>query len=137
MLQDIYNKRQVDVYTAWLRPTDTTLKRLRLFLASNLRADYRHYEYGFGEGLAGKVWSMHTAVATSRENQHPWWVFRKGCENISYICAPVGNADGTGGVVAIGSDCGFEIDETDINIAKVFASVLALGVSMEKNRTVG
>jgi len=30
--------------------------------ACNLPDDYRHYEYHFDEGLAGKVWSQHEAA---------------------------------------------------------------------------
>jgi predicted acylesterase/phospholipase RssA len=135
MLHDLYSKRQKDVYAAWLRPADDTRpRRLKLFRSCNLKPDYKHYEYRLGEGFAGKVWETHTAAATSIAKHHPWWVFRKDCENISYICAPVGGADGSGGVLAIGSDIGFDIEDSDIVIMKLFASVLGLVVAKEKNK---
>jgi Na+-translocating ferredoxin:NAD+ oxidoreductase RnfC subunit len=53
-------------------------------------------------------------------------VYREGCLSESYICVPVGDPKKRGGVLAIGSFQGFEATNTDIEVVKVFAGLLAL-----------
>jgi hypothetical protein len=133
MLRDLYRPKQSDVYTAWLRPTIDDPKKLSVFDSRNLKDDYRHYEYHLGEGLAGKVWSMGIPAAISELRQHPWWVFREGCDNVSYICVPVGKAAGSGGVLSVGSDLGFVVEDYDIEVVKIFASILSLRLGSEND----
>jgi hypothetical protein len=126
MLQDTYAARQSDSYAVWLRPTNDKLPRLTATIYRNLSDAQRHYTFAANEGLAGKSWAMSTPAAHSHNRPHPWWVFREGCENTSYICAPVGPNSGSGGLVAVGSDKGFEIFESDLSIVSIFAALLSL-----------
>jgi hypothetical protein len=47
---------------------------------------------------------------------------------MTYLCAPVGPSDGTGGLLAVGSDTGFEIGELDVALVSTFASLLFLAL---------
>lgn len=126
MLRDIFAIKQKDVYVAWLRPAEANSKRLQVFMEKYLPKIYSHYEFHFGEGLAGKVWSTGMAAATSRLRQHTWWVYREGCYNTSYICVPVGSAGSKAGILSVGSDLGFDVTEEDVEIVKLFASLLII-----------
>lgn len=130
MLYDLFADRARDLYLAWLRPRPGGKRRLFVHWAKNLPEGYEHYEYHFDEGLAGKVWSHHEAAAISELREHKWWVYREGCENVGYICAPVGQADGTGGVIAIGSDSGFDVTDDDLEAVRLFGELLALSVDL-------
>lgn len=126
MLQDVFLPRQTDVYAAWLRPTRSKPKTLQVFLSNGLAKPASHHEFQLGEGLAGKVWESGSEAGVSRLRQHPWWVFRKGCENMSYVCAAVGPSRSSGGILAVGSDAGFMVTDSDVYIVRCFASLLAL-----------
>lgn len=128
MLWDTFAHRQDDVYVAWLRP-ERKAKELTVFVQRNLKAPKSHYSFNLGEGLAGMVWKEGVTAATSQLRQHKWWVFREGCENMAYICSCVGPAGGKGGVLAVGSDRGFEIVPGDEEKVEVFASLLEIALS--------
>ena len=131
MLQDLFAERASDVYATWLRPAGDPPK-LTVFRSSHLPGDYPHYEFAVDEGLAGKVWGSGTAAAQSVLRDHPWWVPRKGCENVTYICVPVGRPTGAGGVVAIGSNFGFDVNAEDVQIVTAFAELLTLTLVEEE-----
>ena len=126
MLCDIYAQRRADTYTAWLRPPFDKPNTLRVAEARNFKDERRKYEFALGEGLAGKVWSTGAPAAHSILRQHPWWVFREGCDTTSYICVPVGQPAGRGGVLAVGSDSGFDVGDRDVHVVQIFAAALAL-----------
>lgn len=126
MLRDLYSSRQKDVYTSWLRPTTDNPQLLEIFQSQNMPAEYEPYKFHLGEGLAGKVWETGHPAATSTLRQHTWWVYREGCLSESYICVPIGEPKKRGGVLAVGSFQGFETTDTDIEVVKVFAGLLAL-----------
>ncbi len=128
MLYDVYKDRQSDVCVTWLRPQARDDLRLSVYLAKNLNLPKEHYAFRMGEGLAGKVWETGSAAATSLTNRHPWWVYREGCFNVSYICVPVGPAKSEGGVLAVGSDQGFTVEECDTALLELFAAVLSLSL---------
>lgn len=126
MLRDLYSKHQSDAYAAWMRPTTENPRVLKVFQQHNMPEDYKPYEFHLEEGLAGKVWSTGEAAATSKLRQHPWWVYRDGCLSVSYICVPVGKPKGSGGVLAVGSFTGFEVVDSDLEVVKIFASLLSV-----------
>lgn len=123
-LQLFFAERSSDAYTTWLRPTAAKRPTLKAVASRNLKGEQRHYTFASGEGLAGRSWSTGTAVAHSVWEPHPWWVFREGCENATYLCAPVGEPNGAGGVLAAGSDRGFELAASDLPIMRLYASFL-------------
>lgn len=124
MLYDSFKQREKDVYAVWLRPTKERNK-LEVFIHRNLKR-HRHYRFTLGEGLAGMVWKEGCAASTSHMRQHKWWVYREGCENMSYVCACVGEPGRDGGILAIGSDAGFQVQEGDQERVEGFASLLEL-----------
>ncbi|MGD0705766.1 MAG: TIR domain-containing protein [Trebonia sp.] len=126
MLRDVFARRHPDTYAAWLRPPVNDPNTLRVTEARNFTEDRRQYEFALGEGLAGKVWLTGTPVAHPVLRQHPWWVFREGCNSMSYICVPVGEPAGRGGVLTVGSVSGFDVGDRDVQIVQIFAAALAL-----------
>jgi uncharacterized protein YgfB (UPF0149 family) len=126
MLRDLYSKRCDDAYSAWMRPTIETPTKLKVFQEHNMPKEYKPYEFQLDEGLAGKVWNTGATAATSKLRKHPWWVFRGGCLTDSYVCVPVGKPKGSGGVLAVGSFRGFDVSDSDLEVVKIFASVLAI-----------
>lgn len=128
MLHDIFKNKQKDVYVIWLRPNISGRRRLTHYKSKKVHKKYMHYEFHENEGLAGKVWKTGITVGTSKLNQHPWWVYREGCDNVSYICSPVGDFKSNGGVIAVGSDLGFDIGDKEIEYVKIFASILNLSI---------
>jgi hypothetical protein len=127
--------RTPDAYSAWLRPDDDD--RLDVELSVNLPPDYEHHKWGRAEGLAGRVWDTGESAAVSSLDKHPWYEERPGCENESYICAPVGVAGGSGGIVAIGSDAGFQINHGDEGLVRAHAAMLALVSGVGESRVRG
>jgi hypothetical protein len=65
----------------------------------------------------------------SSQKTHPHWAIWVGCENASYVCVTVGKQGGSGGVLAFGSDTGFQTDMNQVEIMEVYASLLALSFS--------
>jgi predicted nucleotide-binding protein len=126
MLLVLFEDREAeDIYAAWLRP-ESDPDELRLAASRNLPTGYEHYPFRRGEGLAGRVWDTGQAAATSELRRHEWWELREGCENQAYLCVPVGNAGGPGGVLAVGSDSGIEVRDGDLQTLELFAGLLAL-----------
>lgn len=126
MLHQLFVSRQPDISVTWLRPFGGASPRLRLFDHINLSKEAHHYEFRFDEGFAGKCWSHGRAQYTSSAHQHEWWTYRQGCENTTYACAPIGTSSSNGGVLAIGSDTGFEITDVDLEILCMFGACLAI-----------
>jgi GAF domain-containing protein len=133
MLAEIFLHRAPDSYVAWLRPTAKSPDALTLFLHRNLPDDYDHYPFGRDEGLAGRAWSRGITAAHSAAMPHEWWKLREGCENLTYLCAPVGQPGASGGVLGVGSDSGFTVQDEDLDIVQLFAQLLA--TSMESGST--
>lgn len=124
VLAEQFMTRCSDAYAIWLRPKGPD-SPLEPFLYRNLPDNYEHYSFHRDEGLAGRVWSRGIAAAHSASAPHPWWMFREGCENTTYLCAPVGDAGRSGGVLAVGSDSGFAVEKTDATFVQLLASLLA------------
>ncbi len=131
MLAELFLTRAPDSYVAWLRPSSQSARTLTLFQHRNLPDGYAHYPFGRDEGLAGRVWFRGTAAAHSSKAPHEWWLLREGCENMTYLCAPVGSPDSDGGVLGLGSDAGFEPAGQDLEIVQLFAQLLS--TSMESD----
>jgi len=126
MLLVLFEDRDVqDIYAGWLRPENDP-DELRLAASRNLPPGYEHHPFRRGEGLVGRVWDTGQAAATSELRRHPWWELRHGCENQAYLCVPVGARGGRGGVLAVGSDSGFEVRDGDLQTLELFAGLLAL-----------
>ncbi|KOR29462.1 hypothetical protein TI05_15155, partial [Achromatium sp. WMS3] len=130
MLHALFVKQAEDVSVTWLRPTQNGVRRLILYRDKNFLKQ-PHYEFGENEGFAGKVWAQGKAQLSSPTFQHKWWEYREGCENSTYICAPVGDFKSSGGILAVGSDAGFNTTEFDLEIVSIFASILALSCEGE------
>ncbi len=136
MTLDSFSTRQHDVYVAWLRPSKAP-DILEIFTHKNLKTARSHYKFRLGEGLAGMVWKEGTAAATSAVRQHKWWVFREDCKNMSYVCSCVGEAGGSGGILAIGSDQGFDLVEGDELRVQAFGALLECGLrALDSSETV-
>lgn len=123
MLAELFLDRAADAYAAWLRPGDDP-QTLEVYLSRNLPDGYDHHPFRLDEGLAGKVWLRGVSAAHSTAAPHEWWTFREGCENQTYLCAPVGRPGGTGGVLAVGSDSGFILAPDDTAAVELFAALL-------------
>lgn len=110
-----FRARQQDAYIVWLRPNANS--RLQAYVHDNLRGVQEHYDFGLGEGLAGTVWETGIPAVHTAHDPNPSWETRPGCENTAYVCVPVGERGGKGGVLSVGSDSGFEVDrEQDIKL---------------------
>jgi GAF domain-containing protein len=120
--------RSDDAYSEWLRP-DPNGDVLRVVRAINLDAAHGNHEWGRGEGLVGKVWETGQPKAVDRLKTHPWFKTRPGCENETYLCAPIGKPGGPEGVLAIGSDAGFDVRAGDLGLLHVYGELLALAMS--------
>ena len=131
MVRDIFSDRQGDVYAVWLRPTLNKPDKLTVYAENGLSVAYKHVGFCLNEGLAGKVWATGIPASTSTLKKHPWWVYREGCTNQSYICVPVGEKGGKGGIISVGSNNGFEIKERDQDCVKIFAAILSIAASSE------
>jgi hypothetical protein len=127
-LDAVKDQRPPDIYTIWLKPIDNDPDILVPYLSENFPAYDEHYKFGRREGLAGNVWALGQAAIHSQTLPHPKWTIRAGCDNASYIAVPVGEAGGVGGVLAVGSDRGFEPTEDDVRVLRLYAAVLAVSV---------
>lgn len=130
MLYSLFMRRADDVTVTWLRPIKNGTRKLILYKHKNF-ANKSHYEFSENEGFAGKVWKQGKSQQTAYSAQHEWWEYREGCDNATYICAPVGSFYGSGGVLAIGSDVGFDLIDFDKDVVNIFASLLALSCEGE------
>ncbi|MGO9794313.1 MAG: TIR domain-containing protein [Solirubrobacteraceae bacterium] len=138
-VQERFVNRTEDAYSAWLRPGPDD--RLHLVSSSNIPRGYPDQEgWGRDEGLVGRVWVQGQPAAVTKLQRHPWFEEREGCENETYLCAPVGPPGGPGGVLAVGSDNGFVSEPGDLGFIGVYAAVLSLAVNaaaVEANGTIG
>lgn len=130
MAWDVFRQRQDDVYATWLRPDTSKPPELVGYSTEGTVDIKHHHAFAAGEGLAGKSWSLGKAAGHSPGRPHEWWAVRKGCENNSFICAPVGPFEGTGGVLGVGSDKGFRVMDEDVAIVQMFASLLGFVVPL-------
>lgn len=126
MLYKLFKGRADDLSVSWLRPKGNGKRTLYAYKATGT-AYNNHHEFAEGEGFVGNIWLQNQAEMVSNGEEHEWWQYREGCENSTYICAPVGPFTGSGGVLAIGSNEGFEVFESDLEVVKMFASMLTLG----------
>lgn len=116
--------RSEDAYSTWLRP-EAGGDILRVVRAVNLDDPHTDHEWKRGEGLAGKVWETGRAKAIDQLKGDPWFTPRPGCENETYLCAPIGGASGPEGLVAIGSDAGFDVRAGDLALLYAYGQLLA------------
>ncbi len=130
MVRDLFRRKQDDVYATWLRPDTSRPPELVSYAVEGAANLDSHHTFAAGEGLVGNAWSHGKAAGHSPGRSHEWWAVRKGCENNAYLCAPVGPFDGTGGVLGVGSDKGFEVTEDDVAILELFASLLGFVVHL-------
>jgi hypothetical protein len=127
MVVRVFRPRQADVSVTWLRPTCNP-DQIALYAGAGQHHGAAHYKYRKEEGLAGKVWARGQAACCSPARPHEWWVVRKDCDNSTYICVPIGEPGSEGGVLAVGSDSGFELTDIDLDIVKTFAKILSLSI---------
>jgi hypothetical protein len=123
MLFSIYRGRSDDVSVVWLRPNPDR-KLVPHVHAGKPYPD--HTTFAAGEGFAGTAWQDGVARLHSPRTPHDTWVYRDGCDNSTYLCAPVNRFETDGGVLAVGSDLGFEASEIDLEALKIFANILGL-----------
>jgi predicted nucleotide-binding protein len=117
-----------DAYVAWLMPNKKKPDRgkLSVFYSHNLPAGYHNVPFARGEGVAGTAWDNGDPIIHTRDIPSPAWKPRKGCENSTYMCVPVGQKGGPGGVLAVGSDAGFRPTSDMHAVLRMFAEVLAV-----------
>jgi GAF domain-containing protein len=120
--------RSDDAYSEWLRP-DPNGDVLRVVRSINLDAAHDNHEWRRGEGLVVKVWETGQRKAVDHLKTHPWFKTRPGCENETYLCAPIGKPGGPEGVLAVGSDAGFDVRAGDLGLLHVYGELLALAMS--------
>lgn len=119
--------RAEDAYAAWLLPDAANV--LKIAEAVNLQAgEWPQHEWKQGEGMAGKVWENARALAVDKRRPHPWFVPRPGCANETYLCTPLGGPSAPEGLLAIGSDEGFDVRSGDLALLAVYAGLLALAM---------
>lgn len=121
---DPFLVRTDDAYAVWLVPAGDG--RLDVEASASLPTSYEHHRWARAEGLVGRVWDTGVSAATSALRQHPWFVRKPGCENESYVCAAVGGPGSRSGVLAVGSDVGFNIHQGDEGLVRAYAAVLSL-----------
>lgn len=119
--------RSDDAYSEWLRPEPNS-DVLRVVGATNLDGDHTDHTWRKGEGLVGKVWETGQSRAVDKLKHHPWFKPRAGCENETYLCVPIGKPGGPEGVLAVGSDTGFDVRSGDIGLLHAYAELLALAM---------
>lgn len=117
--------RTEDAYSEWLRPDDAR-KYLNVVASTNLDDDHKDHRWKPGEGIAGRVWTTGVAVGVDSLRSHPWFKHRPGCENETYICTPIGRPGGPEGVLAVGSDNGFDVRNGDAGLLRAYGQLLAL-----------
>jgi hypothetical protein len=129
ILDAVGEDRPEDVYTIWLKPAAGDPDALVPYVSSNFPMPYDvHYRFSRREGLAGTVWELGQTAVHSSAYPHPEWTIRAGCDNASYVAVPVGEPGGLGGILAAGSDTGFEPTEDDVRILRLYAAMLALSI---------
>ena len=126
MLRQIFLSRVNDIQVTWLRPTQENPNQLALFLYAGDVDPSEHHLFSLGEGLVGKVWQQGESASTSGDLPHRWWVYRAGCENTTYLCASVGEPASGCGVLAVGSDNGFHVFDSDLRLVELFAVIIGL-----------
>lgn len=119
--------RSDDAYSEWLRPEPAS-DVLRVVGATNLDGDHADHAWRKGEGLVGKVWETGQPRAVDKLKHHPWFKPRPGCENETYLCVPIGKPGGAEGVLAVGSDAGFDVRSGDLGLLHAYAELLALAM---------
>lgn len=120
--------RRDDAYSEWLRPEPGSSEILRIVGATNLEGAHDNHAWNKGEGLVGKVWATGQSRAVSHLKHHPWFKPRPGCENETYLCVPIGKPGGPEGVLAVGSDLGFDVQSGDLGLLHAYAELLALAM---------
>ncbi len=130
LTRDVFSRKREDVYVTWLRPDTSKPPELVSYSTEGASDLSSHHTFAAGEGLAGNAWAQSKAVGHSPGHPHEWWVVRKGCENNAFLCAPVGPFDTTGGMLGVGSDKGFEVNDDDVAILQMFASLLGFVVHL-------
>ena len=119
--------RADDAYAAWLRPDAG--KVLKIVEAVNLQNhEWPQHQWKQGEGMAGKVWENGRALAVDKRRSHPWFVPRPGCANETYLCAPLSGPSAREGLLAIGSDEGFDVRSGDLALLAVHAGLLGFAM---------
>lgn len=119
--------RSDDAYSEWLRPRPRS-SVLRVVAATNLDTAHDNHAWKKGEGLVGKVWETGQPRAVDKLKHHPWFKARPGCENETYLCVPIGKPGGPEGVLAVGSDEGFDVRSGDLGLLHVYGELLALAM---------
>ena len=88
-----------------------------------------HHTFAAGEGLAGNAWSQGKPAGRSPTiPTNGGWSGRAARTMRSL--RPVGPFDGTGGVLGVGSDKGFEVTNDDVAMVQMFASLLGFVVQL-------
>jgi len=119
--------RSEDAYSEWLRP-DSGTDVLRVVRAINLEAGHEAHQWKRGEGLVGKVWDTGRSKAVDKLKHDPWFRPRPGCDNETYLCSPIGKPCGPEGVLAVGSDAGFDVRPGDLGLLHAYGELLALAM---------
>jgi hypothetical protein len=121
--------RSDDAYSAWLRPASPDGDTLEPVASTNLaQSDPGAHHWKSGEGLAGKVWETGQQASVDALHPHRWFTKRPGCDNETYICVPIGKPGGPEGVLAVGSDEGFDVRAGDFGLLHAYGKLLALAM---------
>lgn len=137
MMAELFGTRASDVSVGVFteaRRTDGS-RALRYLAGDNLSDPEKHYPYAWNEGLAGRVWASGVPAAHSAERPHQWWVIRTECLNATYLCAPLAAGETSYGIVSVGSDEGFRIFDSDLQILEMFAQALTPTLVREDRRS--
>lgn len=122
-LHDTFLVRSEDAYVAWLRPDGNTLKIVQAL--NLLEEDWPKHAWKQNEGMAGKVWATAQPLAVDKRHPHPWFIPREGCENETYLCVPLAGPSAPEGLLAVGSDKGFEVQSVDLACLALYAQLIA------------
>ncbi len=126
---DPFLARADDAYAAWLQPGER--KVLQITQAVNLQeGEWEKHEWKEGEGLLGKVWETGKPLSVDGRRPHKWFVSRPGCENESYLCVPIKGPGDREGVLAVGSDEGFDVRAGDLALLGVYSALLAFAAPL-------
>ncbi len=135
-LHDLYRRRAEDVSVALLvgNPQARGPRKLRIRTSTGIADPAAYYAFSWNEGMAGRSWASGIASEHSLVRPNPWWTYRAGCENATYLCAPLIVGTDHLGLLAIGSDDGFALSDADLPLLEVFAKSLAPTLVPETKR---
>ncbi len=127
-IREIFREVAEDIEVVWMKPKEDGSTILKLYKCSDNVKDEKqsqYREFPSEDGIAGKVWKRAESDYYSPKNSNNSFIPKKGCVNKTYIAVPIDRKiNNTFGILSVGSDNGFEPDNSDIKILELFASII-------------